>query len=247
MSTQISPAIIMRTWEFGETDLLVTFFTPHQGQVKGIAKGARRSRERFVNALDVLSLVSLEYGPGKKDGLLFLVSGKLLDSFPGIRADFGRLSRASYMIELAEILFPQGVPEREVFDLLKASLASLSGDADPAGVLLAYEARIMALGGYGIRLEKCCVCGREYAGEGTAVFERQSGGIACLKCRQKTLLSPSLGPESVGILGLLQSGGFPGAGDRRLPEEVLKEIGSVLRLHRDYRLGKRLKTSKYVE
>jgi hypothetical protein len=32
-----------------------------------------------------------------------------------------------------------------------------------------------------------------------------------------------------------------------LPEETLKEIQTVLRLHREYRLERKLKTAKYVE
>ncbi|MBW2206889.1 MAG: recombination protein O N-terminal domain-containing protein, partial [Deltaproteobacteria bacterium] len=49
MKIHISPAIIMRIREFGEADLFVTFFTPDRGRLKGVAKGARRSRKRFVN------------------------------------------------------------------------------------------------------------------------------------------------------------------------------------------------------
>jgi DNA repair protein RecO (recombination protein O) len=59
MKSYTSQAIIMRTKEFGETDLLVTLLTPDKGRLKGIAKGARKSRKRFVNCLDVFSLVEL--------------------------------------------------------------------------------------------------------------------------------------------------------------------------------------------
>ena len=60
MKTHISPAIIMRVKELGEADVLVTFLTPERGQLKGVAKGARRSRRRFANCLETFSLVSLE-------------------------------------------------------------------------------------------------------------------------------------------------------------------------------------------
>jgi DNA repair protein RecO (recombination protein O) len=109
MKTHISPSIIMRTKEFGEADLLVTFFTPDKGRLKGVAKGARRSRKRFVNCLDIFSLVKLEYSLKREGGLYFLHSGKLINAFPELRSDFGALSKASYMVELTEILFPLGV------------------------------------------------------------------------------------------------------------------------------------------
>ena len=52
MDNCISTAIIMRINEYGESDLLVSFFTPDRGRLEGIAKGARRSFKRFVNCLD---------------------------------------------------------------------------------------------------------------------------------------------------------------------------------------------------
>ena len=119
MDTHLSPAIIMRVKEFGETDLLVTFFTRDKGQLKGVAKGARKSRTRFVNALDILSLVNLEYGLRREGALYFLHSGKLINAYPGLRSNFTSLSKASFMIELTEALFPQGVVEPRMFELLK--------------------------------------------------------------------------------------------------------------------------------
>ena len=65
MNIKSSTSIIMRVSEFGESDLLITFFTPTEGKIKGIAKGARRSKARFVNCLDIFSLVNLEYSQKK--------------------------------------------------------------------------------------------------------------------------------------------------------------------------------------
>ncbi|MBN1222119.1 MAG: recombination protein O N-terminal domain-containing protein, partial [Candidatus Aminicenantes bacterium] len=75
MKNHISQAIILGIQEFGETDLLVTFFTPGMGQLKGVAKGAKRSRQRFVNCLDTCSLVNLEYDKKEEGKLCFLHSG----------------------------------------------------------------------------------------------------------------------------------------------------------------------------
>ena len=115
----------MRIKEFGETDLLVTFFTQDKGQLRGIAKGARKSRQRFVNCLDIFSLVNLEYEKKRKKELYFIHSGRLIDAYPGLRSDFSILSKASYMIELTEALFPQGVADGEMFELLKESFLLL--------------------------------------------------------------------------------------------------------------------------
>ena len=148
----------MRTTKYGESDLLVSFFTPDKGRLKGVAKGARRSRRRVVNCLDIFSLTNLEYELRAKGDLHFLHSGKLINAYPGLRTDFGALSKASYMIELAEVLFPLGVVDREMFELLEGSLDALSNGKNPGFVTVMFEMRAMALGGYGINLEKCCIC-----------------------------------------------------------------------------------------
>ena len=45
-------AIVLRLLDYGESDRIVTFCTNGYGKVRGIAKGARRSRKRFANALE---------------------------------------------------------------------------------------------------------------------------------------------------------------------------------------------------
>ena len=247
MTTHISNAIIMRTWEFGETDLLVSFFTSDKGRLKGVAKGGRKSRKRFANCLDLLSLVKLEYELKRGRELYFLHSGKLVHAFPGIRSDFSSLSLASYMIELTETLFPLSVTDKEMFALLKNAFLALNEGKRNGVLRILFEAKAMALGGYRINLDKCCGCGRPYAGEGRAAFKQSKGSLACLKCEQESKLSPGLSPDSVKVLRVIQSTPWDKAQTLDLNNEMIREIKPVLKLHIEYRTGQRLKTAQYLE
>jgi DNA repair protein RecO (recombination protein O) len=248
MKTQVSPSIIMRVREIKESDLLVTFFAREKGLLRGVAKGARRSLKRFVNCFETFSLVNLEYETRGEDKPCFLHSGKLQHAFQGLRTDFTALSRASYMIELTALLFPQGVAEPRVFDLLRDSLDALSaGECSSRTLLLAFELRAMALGGYRINFEKCYRCGRPYKREGHAVFIPERGAVACLRCRQPSAIHPSLGPETVKTLARLQSASLSESAPQDLTEAVLGEISGILKLHREYRLEQKLRTMKYIE
>jgi len=231
----------------GESDLLVTFFTPHKGQLKGIAKGAMKSRKRFVNALDLFSLVSLEYAPRRQGNIHFLHSGKLLNGFPGIRTDFSSLAKASYMVELLELLFPPGVAEPAIFEILNQSFEALSQGRKTDLVPPAFESKAMSLGGYRIDTTRCSKCGRPYRGEGVAVFMREKGGIACLKCGRPSAVSPALNHSGVKAIEDLQNKPFQVVIDLNLAEDTMREVKAVLKLHREYRLEQRLRTSKYVE
>ncbi len=237
----------MRVKDFGESDLIITFFTPLEGRIKGIAKGARRSRRRFVNCLDIFSHVRLEYSLKKKDGLYFIHSGRLIDAFPGLRKDYGTLIKASYMIELTEMLFPWHLADSKMFDTLINSFEILDKGGDTDIVTVFFELAAMALGGYSINLEKCSICGRRYKGVGTAVFRPDTGGIACMRCQEITKATPGMSPDTVNLIKKIQSGLSKASFDTSGSKDFLDEIRPVLKLHREYRLENRPRTTYYLE
>lgn len=237
----------MRVNEFGESDLLITFFTPDKGKMKGIAKGAKRSKSRFVNCLDIFSLVNLEYSIKRNSSLHFIHSGKLIDAFPGLRKDYRTLIQASYMIELIEILFPWELADSAMFETLRDTFKILSEGGDIETVPVLFEITAMALGGFSINLEKCCICGREYTGKGTAVFKPEKGGIACMNCQQVTRITPCMSPETVKITSAMQSGFCEDVEDIKTSEKLISEIKHVLKLHREYRLERNPKSGNYLE
>ena len=246
MTTHISESIITRTWEFGETDLLVSFFTADRGRLKGVAKGARKSSRRFVNCLDSFCLTRLEYERKSGRELYFLHSGKLIHAFPGLRTDFHALSLASYMVELAETLFPPGVAEQRMFALLKNAFFALGGHMKKEELRIFFEAKALALGGYGIDFDRCCDCGRSYAGEGRAVFKQGKGGIACLKCEKESARLPGLDPDAAIGLRRIQATPLVDSNGAPLTDIMMGEMKKVLRLHLRYSLGKELKTARYL-
>ena len=246
MTPHISPAIITRIREFGESDLMVSYLTADRGLLKGVAKGARRSRRRFPNCLELFCLSDMEYEQKRRGGLHFLHSCRLVHAFPGLRSDYHSLALASYMAELTEVLFPPGVVDKRIFELLKNSLHALDEGFRGDILRILFEGRALALAGYSIDLDCCCQCGRRYAGEGRAVFNRVKGGIGCLKCEEERVDSPGLAPESINALRIIQSSSWDQLKNLELTEEAIREITPVIRLHMEYRVGRPLKTAKFL-
>jgi DNA repair protein RecO (recombination protein O) len=246
MTIHISRTIILRIKDFGESDLLVGFFALDKGRLKGVARGGRRSRKRFVNCLDLFCLVNLEYELEKRGDLHLLHSCRLINGFPGLRTDFGALSLASYMVELTETLFPEGVVDPDMFLLMETAFQELNEGKERGLLRVRFEARAMALGGYGIDLTGCLRCGRSYTAQGNAVFLPEKGGICCLKCRQVTALSPGLSPKAAQALRIMQAAPWEGFRPLVLEENTVREIATVLKMHMDYRLGKRPRSGGYL-
>jgi DNA repair protein RecO (recombination protein O) len=240
-------AIVMDTKEIWESDLLVTFFTKEKGKLTGIAKGAKRSKRRFFNCLDLFCLVSVELELKKNSNICFLHSCKLIEPFTNIRKSYTCFVTANYMIELASLLFPLGVTDDNMFQLIRDSFTLLNKGFDPEKVLVNYEAKAMSIGGYRINLEKCQVCGRTYKGEGSGAFLVYKGGIICLRCVKSSSCLIIMHPQEIKMLRLLQSPSFRIESDTQLTPSTLKKIRNVLQLHITYILGNRLKTKRFID
>jgi DNA repair protein RecO (recombination protein O) len=247
MPEGISEAIIMRHRELGESDLVVSFFTPTRGFMRGVAKGARRSKMRFVNCLDHFCLVNLEFDTKQKGDLCLIQSGRLIEPFPKMRRDFPAISVASYAVELAEVLFPMGVVAAEMFDLLRNVFLLLEGGGDPRRVRILLEARAMGLGGYGVDFSRCCRCGRPYAGQGIAVFLKHKGGIACLACEKACTHSPGLSPPSVSAWCRFQACHSFSSDILSMADAEIAELRPALTVHMDFCLGKKMKSTPFLD
>lgn len=246
MEPKKSEAIILRTRDLGESDLIVTFFSSLYGNLKGVARGARRSSKRFVNSLNILSLVDLEFRERRSSELVWLDSCELIEGFPGIRSDYKLLSRASYMVEMTEILFPSNVPSPEMFQLLRSALGSISNRRDTEETLIMFQARAMKIGGFGINSSKCSLCGRPYKGKGRALFHPPSGSIVCLACEKESVLTPGMEPDTVHVLEQLQSSDLSLSTTLRFNQDILRELKGALMAHIEHRLGKNLRSAKYL-
>src|SRR5919107_2577703 len=61
MPVYTSDALILRTYKLGEADRIVVFLTKGRGKKRGVAKGARRPRSRFMGALEPLTRAGVAY------------------------------------------------------------------------------------------------------------------------------------------------------------------------------------------
>src|SRR5215475_8389966 len=98
MREELTTAIVLRTRTYGESDKIVTFLTRDWGKVTGIAKGAKRSRRRFVNVLEPFTHVQLRFRPSRANDLAFILGCDLIRSFRAPGRDLQRYALASYLV-----------------------------------------------------------------------------------------------------------------------------------------------------
>ncbi|MCX5893460.1 MAG: DNA repair protein RecO [Deltaproteobacteria bacterium] len=181
MTERQTPAIVLTVRDYGEADLLVTFITPEQGRLTGIAKHGKKSRRRFAYCLEPLSRVVFYFSSRPGRDLEFLQKGELVRAFPSLRRDLPRLGAAAVLAEVAGLL--AGPPEAigEIFATLEEALNLLDQGLPPDSLLPTFLLRLLTLGGYGPRLAKCLKCGQEPAPP--LYFSIPQGSVLCGACR----------------------------------------------------------------
>ena len=178
MKTIETDAIVLCTRDHGESDRLVTFHSAGFGKLRGIARGARRSRKRFANVFEPCSLVRLECR--ERNSYIWIEACKLLGSLSphahryremGIRGAFFRNRHGD----------GSGIGNRTgaFFLLHKGTLDRLERDKDPQNVLLLALLRFQALMGYMPALDGCAICRRSIRTARKWFWQPAQGKLVC--------------------------------------------------------------------
>jgi len=196
-------AIVLHTLDYGEADRIATFFTQEFGKIKGIAKGARRSRRRFANALEPFSFAQLLFSRRGNEGLAFLDQCDIIEHYPAIREDLEKSMTASYLVELTGAFTVEGKKNEAIFQLVIDFLATLEKGPLLPGFPSFFEIRLLGLAGYEPILDRCAVCNTPLETACSYCFSNNRGGLKCSRCESPAPSAPTL---SLGTLRSLLHG-----------------------------------------
>ena len=241
-----TPAVILQTTPYGESDQIVTLYTLDFGKVKGIAKGAKRSQKRFGNRLEIGSYVNVTYFEKESSGLVRLSNSDLIRPFSGLREDILKLARASYFIELVNEMTAEKIENKPLFRLLVAFLSLADRGILKEETQRVFEVRLLSHLGYRPQLDHCARCQKNISAE-KFFFSPREGGVVCPSCAPNL---PGLIPISLGTLKTLilaQTLPLDKVGRLSFSPQVLKESEAILASFLRQYLGKELKSKKFLE
>lgn len=194
-----------------------------EGQVRAVARSARRSRKRFGGALEPLSRVRASWSerPGRELGRL--EEAELLASVAEAQADPETLFLLAHVAELAEAFSRPGEGDERAFRLLASVVSAVGEGTDPALAARYYELWTLRLSGLLGEASTCAGCGARLAGCEVRV-DPVGGGPCCPRCADEA--GPGALPVPAGQWALLLRAlhepvtrlpeGMLGRGDRAL-------------------------------
>jgi len=190
---EATPAIVLRTRDYMESDRIVTLLTEQMGKLGGIAKGAKASRRRFEHRLEPFSHVMLYFRRRPHGQLVFITRAEAAGLQPfRLEDDLGRLALGAYMLELAEALTSEDAEASGAYHLLTEALAALGAGEATTALRQAYELRMFRWAGFGMQFDRCRVCdesqwesqAQSQVGSTAVYFIIGRGGIVCARCRE---------------------------------------------------------------
>jgi len=191
-----SAAIVLDCRDHGESDKIITLFCEEIGRIAGIAKGAKRSKKRFVNKLEIFSSLRIQHTLPQNGRLAFIAEAELFDSFLTLRTDISCYTTASVIREIVLLATKDQEGDEFLYPLICWALHSLDTYRNPASVLIFFLIRFFAIIGYSPNITNCTDCGSQLVKRELFSFHLQSSGILCSGCnreRQSSRLQLSLG------------------------------------------------------
>ena len=210
-------AQVLRVYEHGNTSLVLVFLCRRLGQVRVLAKGARRwARNGFAGGFDLLVRGELVVYPRRDDALWIFKEWEERARPAKLGRSPVTLRAASYLCELAEAVTREtagsgwhgeerahrrgardtreAAPHAALYEQLAEAAEVLDDGVAPGPVLLGFTLRALETAGLLPDLARCSRCGRALSGRGGARLGRE--GLECRACLGVEHGEPSEGNRS---------------------------------------------------
>lgn len=142
--------IVLGRRPYGEYDRLANVFTEDLGKITARFVGVSRPKGKLKALCEPAVWGEYRLYVSPRSEFSKCVGGRIVDSFPGARADLPRITAALYCCELLDRMTVERSPSPEKFRLMRATLAALA-DAPSRWLTLAFGLRLMDYAGFGLR------------------------------------------------------------------------------------------------
>ncbi len=225
--------IVIKTREYGDADLIVTFLTNDFGLIHSFAKSPRKTKSRFGSSLEPLSYVRLSFWGKENARLPRLTQADIIKSFQTIRESYDRFVKVSELLEIILMCFPERDVSHNAFGFFLRSLHECESEYMNPLMLLALKIKLLKFAGFAPKLNSCARCGEP--GQG---FHFREGSIMCGNCSITPETMQSLSPGAIKLYDCLSKWTIEKIYRVRHNEILVKELNSVMNAHVKYYISR---------
>jgi len=174
-----SEALILRTYKLGEADRIVVFLTRDRGKKRGVAKGARRVRSRFVGALEPMTRAGVAYYEREQRDLVRINYVEPTRSpLSGTASE--ALGHVGYFAELIDEWAPEAHADERLYRLGSSMTEAIAAGVPVDPLARYFEYWLLRLQGVYPSLTSCAGCAEPLLGG--AVMPPRDDLFVCTAC-----------------------------------------------------------------
>ena len=247
MPVYTSEALILRTYKLGEVDRIVVFLTRDRGKKRGVAKGARRARSKFIGALEPMTRAGVAYYEREQRDLVRInyvePTRSPLSAMGRVGMAADTLGHVGYFADLIDEWAPESHADERLYRLGSSITDAIAGGAPVERLARYVEYWILRLQGVYPAITGCPGCGEVF--DDGAVMPLRDLLFVCGTC------APAGGGTRVSVEALRFLKAAGGVSPERLETLPLsvraaRELETVHRRLLNLHLDKELKSARVL-
>ncbi len=239
-----TPAIILRRFDLGEADRLLTLLTPRHGKLEVVAKGARKLTSTKTGHVELFTRADMLIHRGRELGIA--VQAEMVAPYLPLRDNLTLGAYAGYAAELADRFTNEGDDETaRLFTLLDETFQRLCTEADPRLALRYYELHLLDEAGFRPELNEC-VIGHEEVQPEDQFFSYNEGGVVCPNDAPRGTSFIALPMLTLKLLRHMQRSPFAHIRDLQVSPALHDDLERILQGYITFLLERRLQSADFI-
>ncbi len=215
--------LILKKQAIGETDRIITIFSPDFGKKRVIARAVRRPLSKLAGHLDTFMLSSLILTD--EEDLPKITSAVLAEPFEKLRSSLELMGQAFAVSRVVERVILEDVNQRSLFNLTLDALARINSNQNWSANWLFFLSQLANQLGLGISDFSCRACQKPIITN--AFFDPADRRFICVNC-SRGLEPIQINKNSVKLLQLLRRKSFVMIRTISIPNIVAQEVEELL-------------------
>jgi len=236
--------IIIKSQPFRSSSLIVTFFTKEAGKVRGVVKGVHREGEVRQAGFELFTRSEFIFYEKKRSDLHLISDSAILESHATVRNRLESIAYGSFFCELIDELTEVHDPHPKIYELLQTALRFLPV-LSPEKLTVVFSVKLLGEMGWIPYTDSCVSCGVKPLEHG--YFSVKQGALLCGPCRSKDPGAPAISPSGLELLRVFSRREMTECLHGSHSTRALEEIQRLLTQFFNYRIGKVLRSKRFLE
>jgi len=236
-------AVVLRHWDYGETDRMVVLFTREKGKLTALAKGVRKPLSRKAGHLEPFTRLSVQLAQGSS--IPIITQAETIDGHVSLRQELTLIGQAAYVLEVVERFTFEGEENRSLYQLIVHTLQRLSAAVQPELVLRYFDVHLLAAVGYQPQLFYCVGCKKEIMPQ-DQYFSSVLGGVLCPTCGKNVIGAHAISMNGLKYLRHFQRSNFSEASQAHLSQAIAFELENIIHAYYSYLLEQQLNSPAFL-